>query len=120
MSEAKEALIRGAIHMLSEQDMCKWSDAHDRVTIEALRAALLEPVGEGWQPIETAPQGREMFVVKAFNVSNGFTGGKPYTSDPWCVWHDEPGKFARWPHNFAPTHWMKLAASPKTNGGMGS
>jgi len=36
----RETLIRQAIHMLGEQDMCKWSDAHDRVTLEALRDSL--------------------------------------------------------------------------------
>ena len=67
----------------------------------------------GWLPIETAPtEGREMFVVKAFNVCNGFTGGKPYTSDPWCVWHESDSSFARWNHKFQPTHWMPLPPPP--------
>ena len=69
-----------------------------------------------WLPIETAPtkdEGRGMFVVRAFNVANGFTGGLPYTSDPWCVWRCLDGGFARWPHNFAPTHWMPLPAAPE-------
>ena len=66
-----------------------------------------------WQPIETAPKDtREMFVVRAFFVRNGFTGGIEYTSDPWCVWWDGDG-FARWPHNFPPTHWTSLPPPPK-------
>lgn len=70
-----------------------------------------------WQSIETAPEGRTMFVVRAFEVRNGHTGGRPYTSDPWCVWQDEPGKFARWPHNFAPTHWAPLPPPPSIEQG---
>ena len=69
-----------------------------------------------WLPIETAPnecEGRGMFVVRAFDVQNGFTGGFPYTSDPWCVWRCLDGGFARWPHNFPPTHWMPLPSAPK-------
>jgi hypothetical protein len=68
-----------------------------------------------WQDIATAPKDgtREMFVVKAFNVSNGFTGGKPYTSDPWCVWRESDGSFSRWPHHFQPTHWHPLSAAPE-------
>jgi hypothetical protein len=64
---------------------------------------------EAWQPIETAPNAeqRDMFVVRAFNVSRW-----NYTSDAYCVWRDIHGGFARWPHQFAPTHWMPLPAPP--------
>ena len=60
-----------------------------------------------WKPIEQSLQykgSKKMFVVIAINVSNGFTGGKPYTTDPYCVWYEKDGSFARWPHNFNPTH----------------
>lgn len=67
-----------------------------------------------WQPIETAPAGtKEMFVVQAFRVRNCFTGGQEYTSDPWCVWREQTGGFARWPHNFPPTHWAPLPVDPQ-------
>lgn len=66
-----------------------------------------------WKPIETAPQeDKTIFVVKGFNVCNGFTGSKPYTSDPYCVWPDGNGGFARWPHKFQPTHWCELPEDP--------
>lgn len=66
----------------------------------------------GWMPIETAPkEGKTMYVVKAFNVEHGFPNGRPYTSDPYCVW-PEGDDWARWPHGFAPTHWMPLPAAP--------
>lgn len=57
-----------------------------------------------WQPIsELNITDRTMFVVKAFNTPamNG------YTSDPWCVWK-EGDCFARWPHQFPPTHFLML------------
>lgn len=67
--------------------------------------------GREWQPIETAPsEGRELFVVRAFNVR---VGDVLYTSDPWCVWRCRDGGFARWPHEFAPTHWCLLPSAPK-------
>ena len=81
-------------------------------------AALLRElaaVPAGWQPIETAPKnGRAMFVVQALDVCNSFTGNRPYTTDPYCVWPDDEGDFARWPHPFPPTHWMPLPAAPHT------
>lgn len=64
-----------------------------------------------WKTIDSAPIGKEMFVVKAFGVS---LMGKTYTSDPYCVWQQKQGKFERWPHAcFLPTHWAQLPDSPK-------
>ena len=84
----------------------------------AAAAALLRQlaaVPAGWQPIKTAPKnGRAMFVVQALDVCNSFTGNRPYTTDPYCVWPDDEGDFARWPHPFPPTHWMPLPAAPHT------
>jgi hypothetical protein len=63
-----------------------------------------------WLPIETAPETRlpwTMFVVIAFNVKPRFCS-IPYTSDPYCVWREIDGAFARWPHSFEPTHWCPL------------
>jgi hypothetical protein len=70
-----------------------------------------------WQPIETAPRdGRNgMFVVVGVTSGNGFTGGKSYVSDPYCVWRDQGEVFARWPHNWPPTHWMPLPPPPATS-----
>ena len=85
--------------------------------IERLRERLRElaAVPAGWQPIETAPKnGRAMFVVQALDVCNSFTGNRPYTTDPYCVWPDDEGDFARWPHPFPPTHWTPLPAAPHT------
>lgn len=63
-----------------------------------------------WLPISTAPKEPKpfnMFVVIALEVRVDSTG-LPYTSDPWCVWVNKDGSFARWPHSFAPTHWCPL------------
>jgi len=68
-----------------------------------------------WQPIETAPVGRKMFVVCAFNavVDRMSPHRRLYTSDPYCVWQDSRGMFSRWPHHFSPTHWMPLPEPPE-------
>ena len=63
-----------------------------------------------WKSIDSAPIGMDMFVVKAFDVNDGHTGGQAYTSDPWCVWQEKEGEFSRWPHRFKPTHWIELPA----------
>jgi hypothetical protein len=66
----------------------------------------------GWLPIEAAPRATtEMFVVRAFNVSRS-PGTTPYTSDPYCVWHSAHEGFIRWPHKFAPTHYLPLPEAP--------
>lgn len=63
-----------------------------------------------WQPIETAPVGKTMILVIGITRDDG----KPYVSDPYCVWQPSPGKFTRWPHDFfEPTHWMPLPEPPK-------
>lgn len=67
----------------------------------------------GWQPIETAPVGKTIFVCIGVTEGNVFTGGAPYVTDPWCVWQPQSGVFSRWPHNWAPTHWMPVLEAPK-------
>ena len=64
-----------------------------------------------FQPIETAPGHRTMFVAIAVLPD--------YTTDPWCVWKEEDNMtkenhfgFVRWPHPFPPTHWMAIAKMP--------
>ena len=66
-----------------------------------------------WQPIETAPKDRTMVVLIGVTEGNGFTGGRPYRSDPWCGWFSD-GEWQRWPHPWPPTHWMPLPAPPST------
>lgn len=88
--------------------------------VEPLRSRqCLHKISEpsGWRPIETAPVGKEMFVARAIDVLNGFTGGRTYTSDPWCVWQPEKGKFSRWNHHFQPTHWMPLPSPSSADEG---
>lgn len=60
-----------------------------------------------WQPIEDCPRGgpKEIFVAVAIDIVRGTT---KYTTDPYCVWYDADGCYARWPHPFPPTHFMKL------------
>lgn len=69
-----------------------------------------------WQPIETAPKdGRQMFVVQGFNVTNQNVGVRNYTTDPYCVWPGKTGGWLRWPHEFPPTHWMPLPPPPSAD-----
>lgn len=82
------------------------TDAEHDTIINAARAYIdlvkLRPIEE------LQVTDRTMFVVIALNVKNGFTLGKEYTSDPYCVWKEDDGSFARWPHHFAPTHFYLL------------
>lgn len=68
----------------------------------------------GWMPIETAPIGRDMFIVRAFDVqvTDKIFG---YTSDAYGVWQPTRGRFERWPHPFEPTHWMPLPPPPTSS-----
>jgi hypothetical protein len=66
-----------------------------------------------YQPIESAPIGETIFVAIGVTQGNGFTGGKPYVTDPFCVWQEIPGVFTRWPHSWPPTHWCELPDNPK-------
>jgi hypothetical protein len=64
-------------------------------------------------PIESAPkEGRTMFVVQGFNVTNANAHARNYTTDPYCVWPGELGGWCRWPHAFQPTHWIPLPPPP--------
>lgn len=95
-------------------DACRDGKSTERFCdlVMAIRR-LMPTLAEGWQPIETAPaSGREMFVVRAFNVTYPGYGARSYTSDPYCVWPEGTGVWARWPHPFPPTHWMPLPDGP--------
>ena len=69
-----------------------------------------------WQDIAALPAniGRKMFVAIGVTSGNGFTGGRAYTTDPFCVWREPDGGFARWPHNWGPTHFCDLPDAPTT------
>ena len=62
-----------------------------------------------WLPIASLPTiyktTKRMFVVIGIDIPVGSV--KSYTSDPYCVWVDG-NTFARWPHDFAPTHFCEL------------
>jgi hypothetical protein len=84
-------------------------NAHYLAGFEAGRASRAQ---SEWLPIETAPkEGRTMFVVRGFDVTNPNCGAHHYTTDPYCVWPGYGGGWVRWPHVFPPTHWMPLPAT---------
>lgn len=124
-----------------------WDDLEERIDVQVLEAAngvknyidasnkiwemvlphlrpyLKQQDGEGWLPIESVRHNEadNMFVVIGIDVCNGSTGGRKYTTDPCCVWLEPNGSFARWGHNFPPTHWMPLPPTtrpPHKQGGV--
>jgi len=95
-------------------DLCRAQGVDPRIGVPLLERARGAWVSSlppnGWLPIETAPAVRlpfKMFVVIAMGVKVT-ESSPPYTSDPYCVWKDPEGSFARWPHPFEPTHWLPL------------
>jgi hypothetical protein len=114
-----EIKLRGVLAALQEaqtidDSVGKWD--RNSKAIFYVRSILGENIQEhssdGWQPIETAPIGMTMFIVRGFNVqvTDRIHG---YTTDPYGVWQPILGKFERWPHPFAPTHWTSLPATPR-------
>lgn len=118
--EAPLSQVENALRKYSAEAFAKWGKAdafaagyaEGRVMAPSPAAGSLEAVQrDGWRPIETAPhENRDMFIVKAFNVSG--VGSGLYTSDAWAVWRTVEGGFSRWPHKFSPTHWTPLPPAP--------
>lgn len=105
------SILQGTNHMIKNaMHGAFWPELEEacRAVEQAVRAKLGVAV---WLPIEKAPVGKEMFVVRAFNVqvTDKIHG---YTSDAYGVWQPTLGRFERWPHPFDPTHWMPLPPPP--------
>jgi hypothetical protein len=67
------------------------------------RAAIALMRGQSWQDIATCPRGdRRVVLLISVNGPNG------YITDPWTGWMNSDGTFARWPHEFPPTHWRAI------------
>lgn len=64
-----------------------------------------------WKKIENLPEKytktRKMFVVKAVDILPTPNSVLKYTSDPSAVFLVS-GEYARWPHEFSPTHFYEL------------
>jgi hypothetical protein len=56
-----------------------------------------------WKPIETL----NMPVGKCFLVRGWFAESN-YQTDPWVVFLNGEGRFAKWPHNKPPTEWTEI------------
>ena len=94
-------------------------DVYASRTVNSLWEAWKAAIAAQWQPIETLPvkqllATKEMFIVRGFGVDGVST--MPYTTDAYAVWLESDCgcryKFARWKHNFQPTHWMPLQPEP--------
>lgn len=88
-------------------------------TLDMMFKAWQAAIAAQWQPIDTLPvkqllATREMFIVRGFGVEG--VSIMPYTTDAYAVWLESDcgchSKFARWKHNFQPTHWMPLPPEP--------
>jgi hypothetical protein len=62
-----------------------------------------------WLPIEDAadiPVNKAFVAIAVDVIPPGLS--LKYTTDPYCVWNQGNGDFARWPHPFPPTHFCRL------------
>lgn len=119
--QTAEAIVHAASDLLCGMDYPTF--ARENGGVETLTNKLRgmvdayenNPDPNGWLPIETAPGKAdpgaggppEIFVVIAIGAKVTDVG-YPATSDPYCVWRNPLGSFARWPHPFPPTHWYPL------------
>lgn len=49
---------------------------------------------------------KKMVILIAKDVDIGNV--KQYTTDPYIGWINADGSWARWPHNFEPTHYSEI------------
>lgn len=86
------------------------SEAISKVATAAAIAAI---DGARWQPIESAQPslapGRYEGLICAIRMGDG----TKYFSDLYHSWKNPDGTWARWPHDFPPTHHRPLPAPPK-------
>lgn len=72
----------------------------------------------GWQPIETAPRGGDARGWARYVLLVAWYPRGSATTDIVYDWWQEPagslpGCWARWPHDFPPTHWMPAPIPPE-------
>lgn len=77
---------------------------------EQQSGVTMEPVGEGWQPIETAPEETE---VLCWVVSRGgvYSCCQLLTLSPPHGWLDQSGSLIH--PAYEPAHWMPLPEPPQ-------
>jgi hypothetical protein len=69
-------------------------------------------MGEGWQPIETAPKdGTNLLMCSGDHWMT--TGSWNKWRGEWCI--NAPG-YPRYGYDEQPTHWQSLPASPSAQG----
>ena len=84
-------------------------DLHQRPSADAQERSPLTPLPAAqWFPISTAPRdGTAVLLIGRYPNNRGWSD--IYQSWLQADWADH---WARWPHSFAPTHWMPLPAPP--------
>ncbi len=83
---------------------------------DALVAALKQPGGDGWLPIESAPKDRIIFLSTPHEAEYYCQ----WVKTRWCMWGTEGSYNMGWVEiGFVPTHWMDrpvLSQQPKGEG----
>lgn len=69
-----------------------------------------------WQPIDTAPKGRDAEGRMQYVLLVGQYPMTPGFSDVYqCWWNETHQEWERWPHDFPPTHWMPGPKPPSVS-----
>lgn len=113
------------IDMQGVNDPLEWSELEDRtrkrLDAKATRilsdaAAIRERMGEGWQPIGTAPRDGTAVAVFDANMETGCAVTVKWNHDTWCVVDCSGGILTDWDGNnydVYPTHWRALPEPPR-------
>ena len=112
---------QSAIDLICQSKLCEINSMSSRAesirlldkAVEALRKALADADGMGWQPIETAPKNQSVLLYCSAAYVPIYCGMKRYgdPSEPQfneLAWRcDSSGTFA------SPTHWMPIPKPPR-------
>lgn len=120
INEAIEALedVHTYFHPNNEPQHKVWSD-----TYKALKSLQAYKEGQGWQPIETAPNdGTEIIITNGYEVCTGKYHWSNVTNYAPFFVQSVNGELRNQGYNckvepvyfYEPTHWMPLPEKPNT------
>lgn len=84
----------------------------------AVRAAVAAADDAEWQPIETAPKGRDASGrMQYVQLIGRYSEGGPWTDVVGTAWwfqghSTSPQGWERWEHSFPPSHWRRCPSPP--------